>query len=108
MWIAWLMRRLPRSDRRWTLRFPEGHLDRRGAVAGGEVVAAGEAGHVGDVADDGAGDDRADAGHLGEGGAGGPDRGGELLAGVAQLGIQAAHVPGELGGQLGPGLVNSS
>ena len=67
------------------------------------MVAAGEAGHVGDVADDGAGDDRADAGHLGEGGAGGPDRGGELLAGVAQLGIQAAHIFEELGGELGAG-----
>ena len=50
----------------------------------------------------------ADAEHLGEGGAGGPDRGGELLAGVAQLGIQAAHVLEELGGQLGAGPVNSS
>ena len=72
------------------------------------MVAAGEAGHVSDVADDGAGDDRADAEHLGEGGAGDLDRGGELLAGAAQLGIQAAHVLGELGGQLGAGPVNSS
>ncbi len=72
------------------------------------MVAAGEAGYVRDVADDGAGDDRADAEQPGEGGAGGPDRGGELLAGVAQLGIQAAHVLEELGGQLGAGLVNSS
>jgi hypothetical protein len=23
MWIAWLIRRLPRSDRRWTFRFPD-------------------------------------------------------------------------------------
>jgi hypothetical protein len=23
MWIAWLMRRLPRSDSRWTFRFPD-------------------------------------------------------------------------------------
>ena len=72
------------------------------------MAAAGEAGHVGDVADDGAGDDRADAEDLGEGGAGGPDRGGEFLAGAAQLGIQAAHVLEELGGQLGAGPVNSA
>src|SRR6266516_583367 len=52
------------------LAIPGGHLDRGGAVIGGEVVAAGEAGHVGDVAGDGAGDDRAGAEHLGEGGAG--------------------------------------
>ena len=37
-----------------------GHLDRRGAVVRGEVVPAGEPGHVLDVADDGRGDDRAD------------------------------------------------
>src|SRR5215471_757319 len=90
------------------LAVPGGHLGRGGAVIGGEVVAAGEAGHVGDVADDGAGDDRAGAGHPGEGGTGGADRGGGLLAGVAQLGIQAAHVLQEPRGQLGAGPVNSS
>jgi hypothetical protein len=37
-----------------------GDLDRRGAVAGGEVVAVAEAGHVADLGDDGGGDDRAD------------------------------------------------
>jgi hypothetical protein len=85
------------------LAVPGGHPGRGGAVIGGEVVAAGEAGHVGDVADDGTGDDRADAEDLSEGGAGGLDRGGELLAGAAQLGVQAAHVPGELSGELGAG-----
>ena len=85
------------------LAVPGGHLDRGGAVIGGEVIAAGEAGHVGDVADDGAGDDRADAEHLGEGGARDLDRGSELLAGAAQLGIQAAHVLEELSGKLGAG-----
>jgi len=48
------------------LAVPGGHLDGGGAVTGGEVTAAGEAGHVGDVAGDGAGDDRADAEDLGE------------------------------------------
>jgi Cu/Zn superoxide dismutase len=38
-----------------------GHLDRRGAVVGGEVAAAGEPGDMGNVADDQPGDDRADA-----------------------------------------------
>ena len=36
-----------------------GHLDRGRAVVRGEVVPAGEPGHVADVADDGCGDDRA-------------------------------------------------
>ena len=43
------------------------------------MVPAGEPGHGDDVADDGGGDDRPDAGHLGEAGAGCRDRGGELL-----------------------------
>ena len=43
------------------LAVPGGHLDRGGAVIGGEVIAAGEPGHVADVADDGGGDDGADA-----------------------------------------------
>ena len=46
---------------------------------------------------------RADAEDLGEGGAGNLDRGGELLAGAAQLGIQVAHVLEELSGELGAG-----
>src|SRR6516165_3376352 len=36
-----------------------GHLDRGGAVVGGEVVAAGDPEHLPHVADDGAGNDRA-------------------------------------------------
>ena len=80
---------------------PGGHLDRGGAVIGGEVIAAGEAGHVDHVTDDGAGDHGADAEDLGEGGAGGLDRGGQLLAGAAQLGVQAAQVGQELAGELG-------
>ena len=72
------------------------------------MVPAGEPGHGDDVADDGGGDDRPDAEHLGEGGPGGPDRGGEFLTGAAQLGVQVAHVLEELGGQFGAGLVNSS
>jgi hypothetical protein len=83
---------------------PGGHLDRGGAVIGGEVIAAGEAGHVGHVTDDGAGDHGADAEDLREGGAGGLDRGGQLLAGVAQLGVEVAQVGQELSGELGAGL----
>jgi len=67
-------------------------LDRCGAVVGGEVVAVGEPGDVGDVADDGGGDHRADAEELGQGGARGPDRGGDLSAGLPQLGVEAAQV----------------
>jgi hypothetical protein len=83
MWMAWLTRRLPRSDSRWTFPVPGGRLDRGGAVIGGEVIASGEAGHVGHVTDDGAGDHRANAEDPGEGSAGALDRGGQLLAGVA-------------------------
>jgi hypothetical protein len=42
------------------------HLDRGGAVAGGEVIAAGEAGHAPDVADGDGGHDRADPGQPGQ------------------------------------------
>ena len=61
-----------------------------------------------DVADDGAGADRPDTEHLGHGGAGGFDRCDELLAGLAQLGIQAAGVGHELGGELAAGLSSST
>jgi hypothetical protein len=45
------------------------HLDRRGAVAGGEVIPVREAGGVAGAADDGGGgDDRADAEAFGAGG----------------------------------------
>jgi hypothetical protein len=60
MWMAWLARRFPRRDSRQGLPLPGGHLDRRGAVAGGEAVAVLEAGDVADLADDGGGDDRSD------------------------------------------------
>jgi hypothetical protein len=48
---------------------PRRHLDRGGAVAGGEVMGAGEPGRVPDVTDDGASDDGSDAEEVGEGGA---------------------------------------
>ena len=86
------------------MRFPEDDLDRRGAVVGGEVIPAGEPGHVGDVADHGGGDDRADAEQLGQAGARRADRGSELLLRLAHLVIQAAHVRQERGGEVAPGL----
>jgi hypothetical protein len=64
------------------------------------VVPAGEPEHLAHVADHGAGDDRADAEQAGQAGARGPDRGGQLLVGVAQLGVEAADVGQELAGQL--------
>ena len=42
-----------------------GYLDRSGAVVGSEVIPAGEAGDVADVADDGGGDDRSNAEQFG-------------------------------------------
>jgi hypothetical protein len=71
------------------------------------VLSAGEPGHLAHVADDGASDDRADAEEPGQAGAGGFDRRGQLLVGLAQLGIEAADVGEELGGQLAAGLGNS-
>ena len=64
------------------------------------MVPAGEPGHGDDVADDGGGDDRPDAGHLGEAGAGCRDRGGQLLLDLAPLGVQVADVGQQLGGEL--------
>jgi hypothetical protein len=67
------------------------------------VVPAGEPGHVADVAYHGAGDDRADAEDLGDRGARCPDGDGQLLLGVAQLGVEVAQVTQELGGELAAG-----
>jgi len=64
------------------------------------VVPVGEPEHLAHVADHGAGDDRADTEQAGQAGARGPDRCGQLLAGLAQLGVQPAQVGQELGGQL--------
>ena len=63
------------------------------------MVPAGEPGHGDDVADDGGGDDRPGAGHLGEAGAGCRDRGGQLLADLAPLGVQVADAGQQLGGE---------
>jgi len=82
------------------LAVPRGHLDRGGAVVRSEVIPAGEPGHVGDVADHGAGIDRAEAEDLGEAGARGSDGRGQLLLGLAELGIQTSQVLQELAGQL--------
>src|SRR5262249_56835063 len=62
-----------------------GHLDRGGAVVGGEVVPASEPEHLAYIADDGAGDDRADPEQAGQAGPGGPSRGGQLRAGRPHL-----------------------
>jgi hypothetical protein len=40
---------------------PRRHLDRGGAVVGGEVIGAGEPGHIPDVTDNGPGNDGSDA-----------------------------------------------
>jgi hypothetical protein len=67
---------------------------------GGEVIPAGEAGHVADVANDRGGDHRADPEQLGQAGPGRGDGNRELLSGVAHLCAGAAQVGGELGGEL--------
>jgi hypothetical protein len=85
------------------LAVPGGDLDRRGAVAGGEMGSAGEPGHVSDVADHGGGDDRAGAEDLRRAGARRADRRCELLLRLEHLLIQAAHVRQDLDGQVGTG-----
>ena len=70
------------------------------------MVPAGEPGHGDDVADHGGGDDRPGAGHLGKAGAGCRDRGGQLLADLAPLGVQVAEVGQQLGGELAARLGN--
>ncbi len=80
---------------------PRRHLDRGGAVVGGEVVPAGEPGHLPDVADHGARDHRADTEDpCGQAGAGGFHRRGQLVLGSAPLGVQVPDVGQELGGEL--------
>jgi hypothetical protein len=69
-----------------------------GAVVRGEVIPAGEPGHVGDVADDRAGVDRSEAEDPGERDARGPDGRGQFLLGRAELGIQASQVLQEVVG----------
>jgi len=85
-----------------------GHPGRGGAVAGGEPVFRGEPGDVADVADHGGGDGRADAEDVGQGRAGGADRGGQLLLRLAQLGAGAAQVGQVFRGQLTAGLLDGT
>ena len=67
------------------------------------MIPAGEAGHMPDVTDDRGGDDRAHPEQPGQAGPGGADRDGQLLPGVADPGVDAAQVLGELGGELAAG-----
>jgi hypothetical protein len=64
------------------------------------MVPVREAGDIADFADHRGCEDRAGAEDLREGGGGGPDRCGELLLGLAHLGVDAAQVGEELGGDL--------
>jgi hypothetical protein len=73
-----------------------GDLDRSGAVVGGEVVTAGEAGDVADVTDDDGGDDWTDSEHVGHCRLGRLDRCGDPLSGIAQLLVETAQVGDEL------------
>jgi hypothetical protein len=81
-----------------------GHLDRRGAVIGSEVIPAGEPRRVAGLADDDGCHDRAHAEDPGKGGAGGLDRRRQLLPGLAHPGVDPAQVLEEVGGQLEAGL----
>ena len=68
MWMAQLSCRFPRRERRCTMWLPEDASIGGGAVIGGELITAGEPVNVGDIAQHGGGDDRTDAGEVGEGG----------------------------------------
>src|SRR5215475_9714539 len=70
---------------------PRRHLDGRCAVVGGEAAAAGEPGHLAGGADHGGGDDRAGTEDPRQAGARCLNRRGELVPGVAQLGIKPAQ-----------------
>ena len=70
------------------------------------MVPAGKAGHVADVADDYGGDDGPDAVQPGQARPGRLDSAGELLAGLADPGIDAAQVLGERRGELAAGRVH--
>jgi hypothetical protein len=72
------------------------------------VAAAREAGGVAGAADDGGGDDRADADHPGQAGAGRPDCRDELALGIAQLGVDAAQVLEKRRGELAAGRLRGS
>ena len=67
------------------------------------MVPAGKAGHVADVADDDGGDDGADTVQPGQARPGGLDGDGELLAGLADPGVDATQVLGERRGELAAG-----
>ena len=68
------------------------------------MVPAGEPRDAADAADDGAGDDRADTEDLGDRGPARPDRRGQLLLRLAQLGIEVPQVTEELPGERSAGL----
>ena len=68
------------------------------------MAPGGEPGHGDDIADDRGGDHRADPEDLSDRGARRADRDGQFLLRFADLGIQAAHVLQELGGELAAGL----
>ena len=83
---------------------PGGHLDRGGAVVGGEAVTGREPGDVTDLAGDGGGDDRTDAEQLSQRRAGRRHGGGDPLARFAALDPQ----PLEVGDQLQRDFVTGS
>jgi len=64
------------------------------------VIPVREPEYLAGVADHGAGDHRADTEQAGQAGSGGFHRSGQLLVALAQLGVQAADVGQELGGQV--------
>jgi len=106
MWMAWLRRRFPRLLSRQILRWPEDTSIGAVPLTGGEVIAAGEAGHVAGGADHDGRHDRAHAEDLGKGGARCGDRHGQLLFGIAHLGAGAAQVLNERCGELAPGCLH--
>lgn len=77
-----------------------GHLDGRGAVVGGELIAVGEPAHVTRVADERARDDRADPKDVGERRVRRRDRDPDPLVGVLELLIETTDIREELAGEV--------
>jgi hypothetical protein len=70
------------------------------------MVTAGEAGHVADAADHGGGGDGADPEDLGKRRTRRPERHGQFLLGVTQLGVDAAQIIEERRRELAAGCLN--
>jgi hypothetical protein len=90
MWMAWLSCRFPGQPVDPPV--AGGHLDRGGAVVGGELVPGREPADVADEAEHRRGDDRSDAVEVGQGGFRRRDQPGQPPPGVVALLVDVAQI----------------